>query len=70
MNSNPAVKPAASDAVVTQGRLESSNVSPAELSVGLVDVMRQFEMLQKAIMVTSDMGKQALQEVARVGGSS
>jgi hypothetical protein len=30
--------------------------------------MRQFEMLQKAITITSDMNKQALTEVARVGG--
>jgi hypothetical protein len=28
--------------------------------------MRQFEMLQKAITITTDMNKQALTEVARV----
>jgi len=32
----------------------------------LVGVMRQFEMLQKAITVSSDMDTKAIQEVARV----
>jgi flagellar basal-body rod protein FlgF len=68
VNSNPSVKPIASDATVSQGQLEGSNVGTSEVAVGLVSVMRQFEMLQKAIMTTSDMSKQALQEVARVGG--
>jgi flagellar basal-body rod protein FlgF len=67
-NSDPKAKPVASQATVSQGRLEQSNVAPAESAVRLVDVMRQFEMLQKAIMTTTDMNKQAIQEVARVGG--
>jgi len=33
-----------------------------------VGLMRQFEMLQKAITITTDMNKQALTEVARVSG--
>ena len=49
-------------------RIESSNVEPAESAVRLVGLMRQFEMLQKAITVTSDMDKSALTEVARVSG--
>jgi flagellar basal-body rod protein FlgF len=61
------VKPTASTAVVSQGQLEGSNVVAAESAVRLVGVMRQFEMLQKAIMQTTDMSKQAIQEVARVG---
>lgn len=69
-NTQPKVAPAASQATVSQGRLEESNVAPAESAVQLVGVMRQFEMLQKAISLTTDMNKQALQEVARVGGSS
>jgi len=59
----------ASGATVLQGKIENSNVAPAESAVRLVGVMRQFEMLQKAITVTSDMNKQALAEVARVSGS-
>lgn len=68
VNSTPAAKPQPSDAVVSQGQLEGSNVQVSEAAVGLVGVMRQSEMLQKAIMTTEDMNKQALQEVARVGG--
>jgi flagellar basal body rod protein FlgG len=33
----------------------------------LVEVMRQFEMLQKAIGISGDMDTKAIQEVARVG---
>jgi flagellar basal-body rod protein FlgF len=67
-NSNPKVEPkAAPDTVVQQARIEASNVAPAESAVRLVGLMRQFEMLQKAIAVTTDMDKKALDEVARVG---
>jgi flagellar basal body rod protein FlgG len=59
---------AAADTTVLQGKTENSNVAPAESAVRLVGLMRQFEMLQKAITITSDMNKQALTEVARVGG--
>ena len=41
---------------------------PAESAVRLVGVMRQTEMLQKAIAMSTEMNKEALQEVARVGG--
>ncbi|HUJ23022.1 MAG TPA: flagellar hook basal-body protein [Bryobacteraceae bacterium] len=62
------VKPApAVETQVEQGKLENSNVSSAGAAVRLVGVMRQFEMLQKAITLSGDMSKQALQEVARVG---
>ncbi len=57
-----------SDVTVQQGKIENSNVAPAESAVRLVGLMRQFEMLQKAITVTTDMNKQALTEVARVSG--
>jgi len=56
----------ATSAEVQQGRVEGSNVAPAESAVRLVGVMRQFEMLQKAISVTADMDKKSLDEVARV----
>jgi flagellar basal-body rod protein FlgF len=58
----------APDTTVQQGKVENSNVAPAESAVRLVGLMRQFEMLQKAITITADMNKQALTEVARVGG--
>lgn len=60
---------AAADAAVQQGKTENSNVAPAESAVRLVGLMRQFEMLQKAITITTDMNKQVLSEVARVPGA-
>lgn len=50
---------------VLQGKLEAANVSPAESAVRLVSVMRQFEMLQKAASIGSEMSKKAVEEVAR-----
>jgi flagellar basal body rod protein FlgG len=65
---DPAAKPTqATQAQVHQGKLESSNVSPAESAVRLVSVMRQFEMLQRAISMSAEMNKKAVEEVARVG---
>jgi flagellar basal-body rod protein FlgF len=55
----------ATDVTVAQGSVEGSNVSPAESAVRLVGVMRQFEMLQKAISLTTDMDKKSLDDVAR-----
>ncbi|MBZ5602475.1 MAG: flagellar hook basal-body protein [Acidobacteriia bacterium] len=62
-----AVPKAASGTTVSQGRLESSNVIAAESAVRLVGVMRHSEMLQKAITISSQMGKKSIEEVARVG---
>ena len=59
-----------SDATVSQGQVEGSNVVAAESAVRLVSVMRQTEMLQKAISMSTEMNKQALQEVARVTGGT
>jgi len=56
----------ASQTTVEQGKLESSNVGAAESAVRLVGVMRQFEMLQKAVTLGSQMNRSTLQEVARV----
>jgi flagellar basal-body rod protein FlgF len=56
---------AASGVEVTQGKLESSNVGPAESAVRLVSVMRQFEMLQKAVTLGGQMNQSAV-EIARV----
>ena len=67
MSSDPKAVPIpATEAAVKQGKTENSNVAPAESAVRLVGLMRQFEMLQKAITITTDMNKQALTEVARV----
>jgi flagellar basal-body rod protein FlgF len=57
---------AAPDAEVNQGQLEQSNVPVSESAVKLVGVMRQFEMLQKAISLDTDMSKRAIEEVAKV----
>lgn len=66
---DPKVKPAAAkDVTVNQGKVENSNVAPAESAVRLVDLMRQYEMLQKAVSVSADMNKEAIDQVARVGG--
>ena len=60
-------KPAA-EVTVEQGKIENSNVAPAESAVRLVDLMRQYEMLQKAVTVAAEMNKQSIDQVARVGG--
>ena len=52
---------------VRQGHLEDSNTGSAEAAVRLIGVMRQFEMLQKAMTLGADMNLRAIQEVARVG---
>ncbi len=57
----------ASGAEVHQGSLESANVPVAESAVRLVSVMRQFEMLQRAISLGADMDKRSIEEVARIG---
>ena len=56
----------AAEARVHQGRLESSNVAPAEAAVRLVTVMRQFEMLQRALVLGGEMNRKAVEEVAKV----
>lgn len=63
---DPQQTPQASAAEVHQGKLESSNVGPAEGAVRLVTIMRQFEMLQKAMNIAADMNKSAVEEVAKV----
>jgi len=65
---DPKVKTApAKDATVGQGKIENSNVAPAESAVRLVDLMRQYEMLQKAVTIAAEMNKQAIDQVAKVG---
>jgi flagellar basal-body rod protein FlgF len=57
----------ATNVTVGQGKIEGSNVPVADAAMRLVGVMRQFEMLQKAVGVSNDMDTKTIQEVARVG---
>jgi flagellar basal-body rod protein FlgF len=61
----PVAAPAGSE--IQQGKLEGSNVSSSEAAVRLVSVMRQFEMMQKAVNIAKEMNDKAIQEVAKVG---
>jgi flagellar basal-body rod protein FlgF len=51
---------------IRQGQLEAANSQPAEAAVRLVNVMRQFESLQKALTIAADMNRRAVEEVAKV----
>lgn len=62
----PNTKPKTSTAQVLQGKLEQSNTGPAESAVRLISIMRQFEMLQKAMTIGNDMNRKAIDEVAKV----
>lgn len=57
---------APSTAEVRQGMTEGSNYSVPEAAVRLVGVLRQFESLQRALQLGSEMGRKAVEEVARV----
>ena len=64
---DPNMKPSQpTDATLAQGQLETSNAGPAEAAVRLVSVLRQFEMLQKAVNLGADMNKRAIEEVAKL----
>ncbi len=63
----PAQTAAPPGTAIRQGHLEESNTGSAEAAVRLIGVMRQFEMLQKAVALGADMNQHAIQEVARVG---
>ena len=66
-NQDPKAQPApVPETQVEQSKIEGSNVSTAGAAVRLVHVMRQFEMLQKAVSISGDMNKHAVEEVARV----
>jgi flagellar basal-body rod protein FlgF len=65
-SSTTTAPPDATDVQVHQGKVEASNVSASQSAVRLVSVMRQFEMMQKAVSISSDMNKKAIEEVARV----
>ena len=67
-NGDARARTAPAPAAVEQGKLEAANVGPAEAAVRLIDVMRQFEMLQKAVGLGAEMNRRAIEEVARVSG--
>jgi len=56
----------ATGAQIYQGKIEASNVSASHGAVRIVGLMRQFEMMQKAISLSNDMGKKAIEEVAKI----
>lgn len=64
---DPKTTPQASSAEIQQGKLEGSNVGSAESAVRLVNVMRQFEMLQKAVNIAGEMDRKSISDVAKVG---
>jgi flagellar basal-body rod protein FlgF len=67
MPADSSVQPMVADASVTQGNLEASNSGSAESAVRLIGIMRQFEMLQKAVSLGMEMSQHAIQDVAKVG---
>ena len=65
---DPKIKPVAvTGTAIEQGKIEASNVVPAESAVRLVELMRQYEMLQKAVSVAAEMDNKVTQDVARTG---
>jgi len=54
------------EAEIQQGKIEAANSQPAESAVRLVNVLRQFESLQKALTIGSEMNRQVIEEVAKV----
>jgi flagellar basal body rod protein FlgG len=56
----------AANVQVSQGKVETSNASPAESAARMVSLLRHFEMLQHAVKIGTDMNKQAIEEVARI----
>jgi flagellar basal body rod protein FlgG len=63
---DPAQRARPATAEVHQAKLEAANFSPAESAVRLVSLLRQFEMLQRALVLGGEMNRRAVEEVARV----
>ncbi len=63
---NPMKPPAPATPRVESGRLEAANYQPAEASVRLVGVMRQFEMLNRALTLGGEMNRRSIEDVASV----
>jgi flagellar basal-body rod protein FlgF len=61
------IKPTVAQNVqVDQGKVETSNSSPAESAARMVSLLRHFEMLQHAVKIGTEMNKEAIEEVARI----
>jgi flagellar basal-body rod protein FlgF len=58
----------ARQAQVYQGYLEAPNVHAAESAVRMIHVLRQFESLQRAMTMTSEMNQKILDEVVKSHG--
>jgi flagellar basal body rod protein FlgG len=54
------------DLKVYQGKVEAANVGAAQSAVRLVGLTRQFEMMQKALSISSDMSREAIEQVAKI----
>jgi len=64
---DPSLAPvAATGYAIEQGKLEASNVSTPEAAVRLISILRQFEMLQRAVALGSEMNRRAIEELAKV----
>jgi flagellar basal-body rod protein FlgF len=61
------VKSTPGSASIMQGKLEGSNVGTSEATGRLVNVMRQFEMLQKAVNIAGEMDRKSISDVAKIG---
>jgi len=61
-----AAAPKAANVELLQGQIEQSNVDPADSAVRLISVMRQFEMMQRAMTLGTQMNQSAIQDVAKV----
>jgi flagellar basal body rod protein FlgG len=59
-------KPKPATGSIHQGTLEGSNVAGPESAVRLVSILRQFEMLQKAMSIGNELNRRAIEEVAKV----
>jgi flagellar basal-body rod protein FlgF len=56
----------ATQAEILQGRIEAANYQPAESVVRLVNILRQFETLQKALAIGGEMNRRAVDDVAKL----
>ncbi len=63
----PAGAAPATSTQVNQGELETSNAQPAESAARMVSLLRNFEMLQKAVKIGDQMNTQSIEQVAKVG---
>lgn len=52
---------------VQQGKIESGNSESAHSAARLSTILRQFESLQKAMTISADMNRRAVEDVAKVG---